>query len=145
MASRKQTNYIVVHCSATSNKADIGAKEIDRWHRAKGFLKIGYHYVIRRDGTVETGRAEEEIGAHVLDYNAVSLGICMVGGVDADNINKAVNNFTNAQFVALAKLLRELKVRYPNAEILGHRDFPNVKKACPSFDVKDWLDRNGNE
>lgn len=139
MARRKTTQYIAIHCSATSEKADIGAKEIDRWHRAKGFLSIGYHYVIRRNGVVEQGRPEEDIGAHVQDYNAVSVGVCMVGGVDANDIKKAVNNFTPEQFAALAKLVRELKTRYPDAIVQGHRDFPNVAKACPSFDVKGWL------
>lgn len=137
--NREKTEFIAIHCSATGDKQDIGAKDIDRWHRAKGWKCIGYHYVIRRNGTVEEGRIETQIGAHVENWNAVSLGICLVGGVDANDPKKAVNNFTKAQFESLKQLLVDLKSRYPEAKIQGHRDFPAVKKACPSFDVKEWL------
>ena len=136
---REKTDFIAVHCSATSSKQNIGAKDIDKWHRAKGWACIGYHYVIRRDGTVEEGREEAVVGAHVQGWNEVSVGVCMVGGVNADDINKAENNFTEAQFTSLKQLLVDLKTRYPKAKIQGHRDFPDVKKACPSFEVKDWL------
>lgn len=136
---REKTDFIAIHCSATGPKQNVGAKDIDKWHRAKGWACIGYHYVIRRDGTVEEGREETVVGAHVQGWNEVSLGVCMVGGVNADDINKAENNFTEAQFASLKQLLVDLKVRYPKAKIQGHRDFPDVKKACPSFEVKDWL------
>jgi N-acetylmuramoyl-L-alanine amidase len=95
--------------------------------------------VIKRDGTIEQGRKETQAGAHVADWNSVSLGICMIGGVDANDHTKAVNNYTPAQWVSLKKLLLELKTRYPNAKIQGHRDFPKVAKACPCFDVATWL------
>ncbi|CAB4138894.1 lysozyme [uncultured Caudovirales phage] len=135
---REKTDFIAIHCSATANQ-NFGAADIDKWHRKNGWACIGYHYVIRRDGTVEEGREESVIGAHVADWNAVSLGICMVGGVDADDRTKAKNNFTKEQFASLKELLVDLKIRYPKAKIQGHRDFPNVKKACPSFDVAEWL------
>lgn len=140
---RAKTDFIAVHCSATSEKQNIGAADINKWHRAKGWACIGYHYVIKRDGTVETGRDVEVVGAHVQGYNERSVGICMVGGVSADDINKAVNNFTPEQFKSLKTLLTELKKKYPKAIIQGHRDFPGVAKACPSFDVKAWLKENG--
>jgi N-acetylmuramoyl-L-alanine amidase len=136
---REKTDYIAIHCSATSEKQNIGAADIDKWHRKQGWQAIGYHYVIRRDGTVEQGRDEKVVGAHVQGFNEVSVGICMAGGVDANDVNKAKNNFTEAQFASLKKLLVDLKSRYPKAKIQGHRDFPNVKKACPSFDVAAWL------
>lgn len=129
--------YIVVHCSATKPTMDIGVEEIDRWHRQRGFLKVGYHYVIRRDGTVEQGREELEYGAHVKGFNNVSVSICLVGGVDASL--DAENNFTKKQFDSLQRLLNDMGIKYPDAEVLGHRDLPNVKKDCPSFDVKKWL------
>lgn len=141
---RKSTDYLVVHCSATTEKMNIGAKEIDRWHREKGYKCIGYHYVIRRDGTLEIGRPEHEIGAHVQGFNDRSIGICLVGGVDADNPKAAENNFTLDQMNALAALLENLKKRYPDARIVGHRDLPGVKKACPSFDVSEWLQETTN-
>lgn len=135
---REKTDFIAIHCSATAGQ-NFGAADIDKWHRKNGWACIGYHYVIRRDGTVEEGREESVIGAHVADWNSVSLGICMVGGVDADDHTKAKNNFTKEQFASLKQLLIDLKVRYPKAKIQGHRDFPNVRKACPSFDVAEWL------
>lgn len=129
--------YIAVHCAATKASQDIGVTEIDRWHRAKGWIMVGYHYVIRRDGSVETGRKLDMPGAHVNGFNSVSLGICLVGGLDAEG--KPENNFTKAQLAALATLLASLAISFPAATVQGHRDFPGVKKDCPCFDVRSWL------
>jgi N-acetyl-anhydromuramyl-L-alanine amidase AmpD len=149
LKDRETTDLIVVHCSATGPAADIGVAQITQWHKQRGFDTVGYHYVIRRNGTLETGRRESEIGAHVRGHNANSIGVCLAGGVDAKG--KPENNFTPAQFSALENLLRELKSRYPHARILGHRDLSPDKngdgritpdefiKACPSFDVTQWL------
>lgn len=138
--SRKETKYIVIHCSATLCDASIDWKTIDRMHREKGWLMCGYHYVIKADGTIQNGRDEEAIGAHVAGHNHDSIGICLVGGVDKDN--DPVDNFTAAQKESLARLLLVLKNKYPDAVILGHRDFKEVKKDCPCFDVKSWLEDN---
>lgn len=129
--------YIVVHCSATKPDMYVDGEMIDRWHRERGFLKIGYHWVIRRDGTLDKGREIDERGAHVRGFNSVSVGVCLVGGIDEEG--KPDNNFTNEQFEALNEILAACKQTYPKAEILGHRDLPRVKKACPSFDVREWL------
>lgn len=135
---RLKTKFIAIHCSATAEQ-DFGASDIDKWHRKNGWACIGYHYVIRRNGTVEEGREESVVGAHVQGFNEQSVGICMVGGVDANNIKIAKNNFTKPQFASLKQLLIDLKIRYPSAIIQGHRDFPNVHKACPSFSVSEWM------
>ncbi|QDB70999.1 N-acetylmuramoyl-L-alanine amidase [Bordetella phage vB_BbrP_BB8] len=140
---RARTDFLVVHCAATKPSANIGAYDIDRWHRAQGWFCIGYHYVIRRDGTVEEGRDLEVIGAHVSGHNEYSVGICMAGGVSEKDVNVPENNFTPAQLESLKKLLLELRTKYPKARIQGHRDFPGVKKACPSFDVASWLKAEG--
>lgn len=137
--NRSRTDYIAIHCAATRPSQNIGAAEIDRMHRQRGFKCIGYHYVIRRDGRIEAGRPVDQIGAHVENWNAVSVGICMVGGVSEKDVNVPENNFTPEQFEALKGLLRGLKAKYPDAKIQGHRDFPQVKKACPSFSVSEWL------
>jgi len=129
--------WITVHCAATKPSHNTDAKAIDRMHRLRGFLKIGYHYVIKRDGTVETGRKETETGAHVAGRNTGNIGICLAGGIH-EVTGKAENNFTPQQFASLAKLIAELKVRYPAAEVLGHRDHPNVAKDCPCFDTRSW-------
>ena len=76
---RRETRDIVVHCSATPPKMDIGVREIRTWHIKRGFVDVGYHYVIRRDGSVETGRPHDTQGAHVRSFNKFSVGICLVG------------------------------------------------------------------
>lgn len=142
-----EVKYIAIHCSATPPTMDIGAREIKRWHIDRGFRTIGYHVIIRRDGTIEYGRSFGVRGAHVKGYNSKSLGVCLIGGVDSDM--EAEDNFTDEQFSSLDRVLTALQGLFPEAEVQGHRDFPNVHKACPSFNVKEWLyelvedDRNG--
>lgn len=143
MEVRKSTKYLVVHCSATRPSQDIGVKEIRGWHKNQGWADVGYHYVIRRDGKVERGRAENLVGSHVAGRNSNSIGVCMVGGVSQNNFEKAENNFTPAQFASLKTLLNMLADKYKGAVVLGHRDFPKVSKACPSFDARDWAKKEG--
>lgn len=128
----RKINKIIVHCSATQEGKDFCAADIDRWHKQRGWKCIGYHYVIKLDGTVETGRAESEIGAHCSGQNANSIGVCYIGGLDKNN--KAKDTRTNAQKASMLVLLKKLKAKYPNAVIYGHRDF--AAKACPCFDAK---------
>lgn len=129
----RKINYIVVHCSATKEGVPFHASDIDRWHKQKGWNGCGYHYVITLDGVVENGRPEEQIGAHVSGHNKDSIGVCYIGGCD-ENM-QAKDTRTLKQKVALIELLKSLKKKYPDALILGHRDFPKVKKECPCFDV----------
>lgn len=133
----EDVRHIVIHCSATQAKQDIGKKEITRWHRERGFFTIGYHFVIRRDGTVESGRGLTDVGAHAEGWNSKSIGVCLVGGVDKNL--KAEDNFTLDQYASLAMLLHGLREKFPKATVLGHRDLPNVKKDCPCFDVRSWV------
>jgi N-acetylmuramoyl-L-alanine amidase len=133
---RKASNYIVVHAADTYARMDIGLDEIDVWHRDRGFNSCGYHYIIRRDGTVETGREMNTYGAHVKGFNHNSIGICMVGGKANDGGPE--DNFTGEQFDTLAALLYQLVMLFPDAEVLGHRNFPKVTKACPCFNVREW-------
>lgn len=151
LKTRQATHLIVVHCSATGPRADIGVADITRWHRQRGFDTIGYHYVIRRDGTRETGRPENTVGAHVRGHNSNSIGVCLAGGVDTTG--KPDNNFTPAQLESLEALLRELRARYARTRICGHRDLSADRngdgritpdefiKACPSFDVAQWCEQ----
>jgi N-acetylmuramoyl-L-alanine amidase len=136
---RDQVKYIVVHCSATPPAMDIGEVEINQWHIERGFNGCGYHGVIRRNGKVESNlcRKLDRQGAHVQGHNHESIGICLVGGVDAKG--KPENNFTPEQMASLRMGLYWLNQKFPDASILGHRDFPEVNKACPCFDVRAWL------
>lgn len=136
--AREQTKYIVIHCSMTRPSQKIGASEIDRWHREKGWLKIGYGKVIKRDGTVEQGREDDEVQAHVKGYNHCSYGVCLVGGSAEDDVNKPEDNFTGEQWDSLKKVLEELLVKYPDAQIVGHYML-DEHKTCPNFNVREYL------
>jgi N-acetylmuramoyl-L-alanine amidase len=133
-----RVRHIVVHCSATPPSVHVDARVIDRWHRQKGWLMIGYHWVIKRDGGVEQGRQPDQPGAHVEGFNDKSIGICLAGGV-AEKDGTPDNNFTWEQFSSLRSVIAGARILYPKAEVVGHRDMPGVRKACPSFDVREWL------
>ncbi|MDO4782548.1 MAG: N-acetylmuramoyl-L-alanine amidase [Capnocytophaga felis] len=141
--SKRTIKYIVVHCTATPEGREHTAQDIDRWHKAKGWRGIGYNYVIRLDGMIELGRDVDEVPAHVVGYNKSSIGIVYIGGceknktlVNGKMIYKAKDTRTQRQKESILHLLKDLKKLYPTAQILGHRDFKGVNKACPSFDVK---------
>ena len=125
---------IIIHCSAVKPWQESGVREIDRWHRAKGWKSCGYHYVVRRDGTVEVGRPVEEVGAHCLNRNRHSIGICYEGGLDAEG--RPADTRTEAQKKALRELLQQLHAKFPRAIIAGHNVF-NPMKACPCFNAID--------
>lgn len=127
---------IIIHCSATPEGKNFTAADIDRWHRAQGWTGIGYHFVIRIDGTVEPGRAIVKAGAHCSGHNANSLGICYIGGLASDG-KTPKDTRTPAQRLSLRLLITILRHIYPTATIHGHRDF--ASKACPCFDVRKEL------
>lgn len=131
---KRKIDKIIIHCSATPPSMDIDAKEIDRWHKNKGWSQIGYHFVIKRDGEIEDGRPLELIGAHVKGYNKGSIGICLVGGVEEGNVSEPQDNFTPCQWKSLSSLLKVMKADYKKATIHGHNEF-SPQKACPSFNV----------
>lgn len=132
---------------------DVRARDIDKWHKERGFDCIGYHFVVDLDGTVETGRPLTMDGAHCntaglsgKSYNKHSIGICYVGGLDRDG--NPADTRTPAQRVALDDLAHRLIQEYPIVEVLGHRDASPDKngdgkitpnewiKTCPCFDAR---------
>jgi N-acetylmuramoyl-L-alanine amidase len=128
-------NKTIIHCSDTFADMNTTAADIDRWHRERGWSQIGYHYVIKRDGTVEQGRPENVPGAHVAGHNTGSIGICLIGGKARGRENPC--NFTRHQWRALESLVMQLAIEYPQAEVLGHTDL-DAGKSCPTFNVKAW-------
>ena len=134
---RQITDLIFVHCSATKPSMDTDIKDIDRWHRERGFLKVGYHFVIKRDGTLQKGRELMEAGAHVKSYNHRSIGIALCGGVSETNVEVWENNFQSEQWATLYNLIVDLKEKFPDVKIMGHNEVSS--KACPSFNVQEWL------
>ena len=132
----RRINKIIIHCSATPPAMDVGVAVIREWHvLGNGWSDIGYHYAIRRDGSLETGRPLEQPGAHTAGHNTDSIGICLAGGVGKDT-KTPENNFTQAQWKALERLVRRPAGQYPEADRYGHRDF--AAKACPPFGPKAW-------
>ena len=128
----RNINKIIVHCTATREGKEYSVADIDRWHKDRGFRCVGYHYVVKLNGDVEVGRMEKEIGAHCLGHNNHSIGICYIGGLDANG--KSKDTRTPEQKESLLILLKELKKKYPKATIHGHREF--AAKDCPCFDAK---------
>ena len=130
--SKRMINEIIIHCTATPEGRDYTVEDIRRWHKARGFSDVGYHYVIYRNGHIMDGRDVDLIGAHCSGHNTNSIGVCYVGGMDAANKNPK-DTRTLAQKATLLSLLMDLRKLYPRARIRSHRDFAN--KACPSFDA----------
>ena len=137
--ARETTKYIVIHCSQTRpSQSDVDAKWIDRVHRERGWLRIGYGKVIKRNGEVEQGREDNAIQAHVKGYNHCSYGLCLVGGAKEENWKEPEDNFTAEQWESLKKTLEELLVKYPDAQIVGHYML-DESKTCPNFNVREYL------
>ena len=128
---------IIIHNSATPEGRDVKTKEIKRWHiEERGFSDIGYHYIIELDGKAKVGRPLWRVGAHCKGQNRKSIGICYVGGMEAD-MSKPKNTLNECQEQSLVTLLTMLQNQFKGATIHGHNEFS--KKACPSFDVQEWL------
>lgn len=123
---------IIVHSTATPKGMNATAQDIDRWHKAKGYNCIGYHYVILRNGQIERGRPIEIVGAHCKGHNLNTIGVAYVGGINENK--QSADTRTGAQKIALNILLGDLVKQYPTIrKISGHRDYSNT--ACPSFDA----------
>ena len=138
----RKIEQIVIHCSATKPNMDVGVDEIRKWHKNRGWSDIGYHYVVRRNGEIEVGRDEDLVGAGVKGFNKHTIHICLVGGVNDDL--EPDDNYTIRQKNAAKELARKLQKKYFELTgifpaVIGHRDFPNVRKACPCFDVVPWF------
>jgi N-acetyl-anhydromuramyl-L-alanine amidase AmpD len=140
----KIVDTIWIHCSATRPEWLAGSplsekvKEITRWHVAKGWATVGYHWIIDRDGTVAKGRDEGTRGAHVANHNIGSIGICLIGGHGSSENGKFLDSYTPEQENALRRLIDDIRGRAQITKIRGHNEV--AAKACPGFNVKRWLE-----
>lgn len=131
----RRINLIVIHTSDSPDNLDIGFKEIDAWHKDRWSgvddngrrIYCGYHWIIRRSGTVERGRPEHLIGAHATGYNSRSLGICWVG-------RKKIDDLQWSNLVNLTKFLMK-KYSIQIESVLGHNELPKVEKTCPNLSM----------
>ena len=131
----RKISLIVIHCSATRVDCDFTAKDVDTAHRYRGFSCWGYHYYIRKSGEIESMRDEDTVGAHARGYNAISLGVCYEGGLDADG--RPADTRTPKQTEQFILLLMRMVKIFPGVRIRGHRDMPgSIPKACPCFDAE---------
>lgn len=121
---------LIIHASGSPRGRDDTSADIDRWHKERGWKGIGYHYVIRINGVIETGRPLKDKGAHVAHHNHDSIGVCLIGE------GFALSDFTEAQKSALRRLRKELEQQFPHITVHGHREFAN--KSCPGFDIVDF-------
>jgi N-acetylmuramoyl-L-alanine amidase len=125
--------HIVVHCSATGQDAKVEA--IQRyWKQNLGWKSPGYHYIIEADGKETQLLTIAQPSNGVKGFNKSIINVCYIGGVN--KLGKPIDNRTDAQKKQLYTRLKALKTMFPQAIIQGHKDFPNVAKACPCFDAK---------
>ena len=141
MMSADSVRFLVLHCSASRCNQDYSVELLRRDHKARGFYDIGYHFYIRKDGTMTQHRKLLEVGAHARPYNRCSIGICYEGGLDEQG--KPCNTMTTEQETRLIDLFRNLKILFPKAKIVGHRDLPGTTpKECPCLDAESWAARH---
>ena len=129
----REINYLVLHCSATQPDAKIESIQ-NYWRKNLGWKSPGYHYVIKADGEIVPLLSIDKVSNGVAGYNSQIINISYIGGID--KTGKPKDTRTEEQKSSILKLLKDLKKRFPSAKIQGHRDFPKVAKACPSFDAK---------
>ena len=141
MMSADSVRFLVLHCSASRCNQDYSVEQLRRDHKARGFYDIGYHFYIRKDGTMTQHRKLLEVGAHARPYNRCSIGICYEGGLDEQG--KPCNTMTTEQETRLIDLFRNLKILFPKAKIVGHRDLTGTTpKEYPCLDAGSWAARH---
>lgn len=151
----KKLKYLVIHCTATPAGREVSADDIRRWHTSpvsqggRGWKQVGYTDLFHLDGSVErlVKNNEDmsvdpwEVTNGAAGYNSVSRHIVYAGGVDANDVNKAVDTRTSAQKEAMKRYVLDFHRRFPGVRIVGHNQL--AAKACPSFDVPEWLESIG--
>ena len=119
LSKRSKTNRIILHHAAAGT---CGAATIHQWHLGNGWSGVGYHFVVRKDGTIERGRPENTVGAHASGSNSDSIGICFEGNFDSETMGAA-------QKQAGKELVSHLKKKYGISKVQKHRDV--CATSCP--------------
>lgn len=139
---RNRTDLILLHCSATKPNQDIDLAEIRRWHIKRGWIDVGYHFIIRLNGDLEIGRPHNVVGSHCRGVNWKSIGICLVGGLDSEG--NPANTYNEAQLKTLRALIEYLRNMYPDAIVKGHYEL-DERKECPCATVEELLNDTTRE
>jgi N-acetylmuramoyl-L-alanine amidase len=129
----RQVKKIILHCTATVEGQEFDITDVDRWHKKRGWKSVGYHYLIKQDGTLQVGRSLDEVGSHAKGENSDSIGIVYVGGLDANKEPK--DTMTAYQELTLMELIFSLRTVFHWMPVHGHNEYSS--KACPSFDVQE--------
>ena len=144
----REVTEVVVHWSDTYTNKNIGSEEINTNHLTLGIGKgIGYHYVIRRDGSLQRGRPVNVEGEHAITngHDKYSIGLVIVGGINAPSgtefatIYRSAESFTSAQMNTFREFCQAFYNRYPGGQILGHNDIDPLEED-PGFDVRDYVE-----
>lgn len=135
----RRIEYYIIHCAYTKAHQDFDVEDVRRWHKAKGWVDIGYNRFVKRDGTIQEGRGLHIYGAHTIGANHNSIGVCYAGGKGDDG--KPEDNITVDQFNAIIKDFMKWREVYPDLLMAGHNQFNT--RACPSFDVRDYAAKHG--
>ena len=130
----RKINLIVLHCSATKDTQTYTPEQLERDHKARGFIQAGYHFYIRRNGEIVSMRPVEQIPAHAKGFNRNSIAICYEGGLDVTGKPKDTRTIKQKESIRILLLL--LLTHYPGARICGHRDL-GAHKACPCFNAEE--------
>ena len=149
----RKIDCIVWHTSATKESSNIGVDELRRMHKARGWSDVGYHIIVQRNGNIQIGRPIEKIGAGVYGFNKHAVHLVWIGGLKNDG-KTIVDNRSESQKASMIAATIEMKKSYPNAKVIGHRDFsPDLNgdgkitsnewiKQCPCFDAMEeykWI------
>ena len=126
LSPRSATERIVIHHTGNPADDDCSAEEIHRSHLNQGWAGIGYHYVVRKDGTIEVGRPHWTVGAHAYGYNSSSVGIHFSGNFDRNA--PTFQQMENGALL-LAKLGLDYGLPLTPQYVVGHRDL--IGTACP--------------
>lgn len=129
--------FLTIHCAATPEGRNNTAADVSRWD-VERFGQVSYHWVVELDGNKVRTLPDSQRGAHVARANTGNIGVCFIGGMTKD-MKAPKDTRTPAQRQALRELVLDYRKKYPNIIVRGHNEWPGVKKACPSFDVSEWL------
>lgn len=139
----ERVKYIVIHYSATPIEREYPYETLERHHKERGFKEGGYHFYFPRKGGRIAGRdltqpGMFEMGAHSKGENAESVGLCFEGGVTLDEPNRGQDTRNEAQISAMIETIDDLLARFPDAQVIGHRDMPGAATQCPGHDATAW-------